>query len=1347
MKVQLISVLDNNQEIAKLVHTYSFPIVIYLTSVYWLEFLRLNMSTSVSTFNKLFGYLEDKTLQTDKNGIYRCITVMVSKLFNQFCKHMAAKPKNEARDRKLDTIAIILLIEFNNGSNPIRSNPIRKQADTYLSELVNQFPHLLWSKNVLYGMLDAVHELSLSLTDEDEPEVFIGRVKRRVVLLDTVNERQELLREFAVRVKKYIDVSVQWAPDTVQSHLQEYINTVTSKSFATHHGVSLATECIQGLARNSAISGLTGSVGMTNLTATPSGPRIGGGPAADGSRIMLSMSNRQSYTSQVQALLHLYPSTEKRSILIKDIVAALDKAAKGVKDAGSRKEEESQLRCFHDALWKMTACLILMRPSVDSSMLFNLARAPLKLFRGEAMKTVIECWHWFLTARPDLEMELLHEIVGAWHASQTEQLGLFEEYSPEHCPLAPDENLKLNLRAYKPEVEPHDLWIRFIHERIEIAKYCSQDQIYMFTHMLQRTFDLAIGLRAGKNLKDMDKTKRLMARHISTAGTRFRLLACGMSMLQGSQGGSEILPSSSAKNILRQRIYMVALDYFCSEKTFPVHMPGSVVSDDIQIMLKFWMMMWSDRKYIKDKLHLVQVEPLGGIPVASSANVDLAETRSTTGSERPPSTMNWMTGNTGVHTMDRSGGTLSSSRDATPMPPPSVHGVPVTAPPLQPGAGGTLRGHGTRSASRNAYSHTRVNHHGTDRLSKDFQRKRWLILALLSSEIEVLVTYQNPLDTRESLVASMSQREYGMASGNTGKQLEDAMSYLETQVRGRTMDKEWRDHVRFAWDVSPTLAVYLPQRLYHQAVEKELSRLVRSNPEDVCHLPKALDHFLTRDAIQNDAPELTHVLTWANTSPVHALSLFCPRIYPSHPLTAQYAVRVLESYEPDAVLFYIQQLVQCTRWDDLGYVKEFIKVISNLSNLVAHQLIWNMQTNMYKDEDGEEKDPEMYGHLTPLLTAITEGFTQEAKAFYEREFKFFKDITAVSGIIAKYEKGQKRQKAVKDALKNIVDQKKVLQGCYLPSNPNSLVLEVDPESGIPLQSAAKAPYLAKFKIRELGIQKMEHQGLNMGETLDGKEAWKAAIFKVGDDCRQDMLALQVMELFKNIYKQCGLDLYLFPYQVVATNPGCGVIECVPDCKSRHQIGAKLKDSLYKYFIKEHGEESTQKFKHARKNFAKSLAAYSVFAWMLQIKDRHNGNLMIDNEGHFIHIDFGFMFESSPGGNIGFEPDMKIVQEYVDILGGADSPQFKAYKKACVHAYLAIKPYWREIQYLVQMMLDTQLPCFRGQTIEQLRYRLQPHESDLKSAQFVIGKVNGSFLNMRSTLYDRLQYQQNGIEFW
>ena len=60
MKVQLIHVLDNNAEVSKNIHTYNFPVVIYLTSVYWLEALRIKHRTSVATFNKLFDYLEDK---------------------------------------------------------------------------------------------------------------------------------------------------------------------------------------------------------------------------------------------------------------------------------------------------------------------------------------------------------------------------------------------------------------------------------------------------------------------------------------------------------------------------------------------------------------------------------------------------------------------------------------------------------------------------------------------------------------------------------------------------------------------------------------------------------------------------------------------------------------------------------------------------------------------------------------------------------------------------------------------------------------------------------------------------------------------------------------------------------------------------------------------------------------------------------------------------------------------------------------------------------------------------------------------------------------------------------------
>jgi len=89
--------------------------------------------------------------------------------------------------------------------------------------------------------------------------------------------------------------------------------------------------------------------------------------------------------------------------------------------------------------------------------------------------------------------------------------------------------------------------------------------------------------------------------------------------------------------------------------------------------------------------------------------------------------------------------------------------------------------------------------------------------------------------------------------------------------------------------------------------------------------------------------------------------------------------------------------------------------------------------------------------------------------------------------------------------------------------------------------------------------------------------------------------------------------------------------------------------------------------------------------LLQIKDRHNGNILIDSSGHIIHIDFGFLLGTNPGG-INFESaPFKLTQEYVDIMGGYNSDMFTYYKMLMFNGLMELRKYVKDIIYLIQIM--------------------------------------------------------------
>ncbi|OMJ21692.1 Phosphatidylinositol 4-kinase stt4 [Smittium culicis] len=1296
---------------------------------------------------------------------------------------------------------------------------------------------------------------------------------------DSMTHRRNLFNSFSSNALKWLEKTGSTSPIELQVLLYNYLRISEHKFegafiFESHVGRSLALQV--GRKLNPVTSSGPGSLAIFEQGDLQAGAGISNLVLSDNASSFLYKYGEQCFINgrnfDYDSIYH-----------IKEKLSEIYKASK---DGKFKKVDFSELSRV-SSLLAIAGSILVRKKAVDMELVRLLVWVPVTIFHNSLMQQAIYVWTNIVVERPDVELVIVIELSIVWHWIIQNNHGvftqLFEPKNPFHSRMSyvPSDKFARSkvYVAMSKELMPQRLLVTFLLHRLDASwnsPVYSRSIADTMIRMLQLTFE---------NIDKMSTAA--LARY-----ERFQLVYMGLKVLQWK------FPDWVSEVRFREKLFELAFSWFFILPKWSFSGNKSLLALEIKLLID------THSELQKYKLIL----PDSGSFSRTDRDFNLEKFDSITSSSKngvltPLSPFNLPSNNNFADT--HKSRSISHSRNI------SVATTDSSTLPLQ----------------------------FLSQMELRFKRNQALLLLLLESEIRRLVIWANPSGEVAPIFSSAARFSAEPPLSNDGwkNMVRDAWIadpklaiYLTKRFPHPSVEAELKTLIQaFPGELvleGESLLLLIGENsgngnqaantyAYHDNLSnsdfKSLkssksiqntyssisSKKINTTQGDITRLLLAKDVSQVSSRLEEEARrvaslmsentsinsartfrELKFLLYYASVSPVSAIGLLSSSLV-REPLIQQYAMRALESFSVDVVFFNIPQLVQALRYDQQGYVERAIIEASKISQLFAHQIIWNVKANEFHDDEGKVPDIELKPKLDRIKAKIISDLSGEDKIFYEKEFSFFNKVTAISGSLKPYVKKSKaeKKKKIDEEMRKI----KVEMGVYLPSNTNAKVVGIDYDSGRPLQSHAKAPFMATFYIvpdkevdddikelvggghnssssfnkdynlhnkhdsgdlnnsslakinsgtnepqnliikmravrsntlaenvpdpliglvlentdsRDQGTKSSEikltdihgdsidsvnnnssshflmnnHKNENQSITktnvlikinetkvydspklsIDNAQVRLSAIFKVGDDCRQDMLALQVIAIFKNIFASCGLDLYLFPYRVVSTAPGCGVIEVIPNSISRDQLGREKVNSLYDYFLIKYGGADSIQFQQARSNFVQSCAAYSVLSYLLLFKDRHNGNIMIDESGHLIHIDFGFILGIAPGGITFESAPFKLTTEYIQVMGGSYNAQpFKLYSDLCVKAYLACRPYANEIIQTVSIMADSGLPCFsKADVLNKLRYRFQLDLSEQGAAEFMMARIYESYENKRTVLYDSFQKATNGIPY-
>ncbi|TCD67817.1 Phosphatidylinositol (PI) 3-kinase [Steccherinum ochraceum] len=563
-----------------------------------------------------------------------------------------------------------------------------------------------------------------------------------------------------------------------------------------------------------------------------------------------------------------------------------------------------------------------------------------------------------------------------------------------------------------------------------------------------------------------------------------------------------------------------------------------------------------------------------------------------------------------------------------------------------------------------------------------------------STSTSVPAATQPPVPSASSAIAT-DTHIWAVVDPDIAKEnpVEDKHRRLVRSHRSSPYDRELKPNAKIRDELSEILNYAPSQPLTSE--EKDLIWKFRFYlTRDRRGLTKFLKSVTWRDPSEVKQAVEELLPQWTEIDIDDALELLGPGTVDSR--VRAFAVKQLSRADDDELLLYLLQLVQALKfesaasdqrsarstssaisYDDSGLADFLIaRAVRNL--ILGNRFYWYLMVEVALEDRVMAK---MYGRVVYKFM----GKILEAENGAER-----RDVMRRQGeLIETLSKRAKELRTSKDPRPKKIDKLRA----FLADSKNNLA------SMVPLP----LPLDARIEVTGIIAEKSSVFKSNMFPMLlyfqgsDGSEY--PVMFKDGDDMRQDQLVIQLFTLMDRLLRKENLDLKLMPYDVLATGPLQGMAQFIPS-KSIAAIVSE-NGTLLNYLRANHPDEGSVGTFGVEPNvidtFVRSCAGYCVVTYLLGVGDRHLDNLLLAPDGHFFHVDFGYILGRDPKP---LAPPVKVCKEMVDAMGGVQSVHYARFKNFCFTAFTILRKSANLILNLVTLMVDANIPHIKHRDVHE-----------------------------------------------